>query len=162
MQGASASSCRKYAGGPGATLPVGRRAKRGAIFRAVVRQMIAVQLVGMVGTAYAQDFYDVHCERIANARLVAQDGTFLGTIGTEYDPDSIFNEYSLYGSEYGPDSILNENSIHGSLYSDFSPFNEYASRPPWLTLTDGVDVLVTVNEIFEEAMNPYTILECGK
>lgn len=112
--------------------------------------------------ASAQDIVESFCDHLLGARLVAQDGTFLGTVGSEYDPDSIFNEHSLYGSEYGPDSIHNEYSIHGSAHSDYSPYNEYAARPPWLILVTGQEVYVTTNEGFVEAMSPYSLLECGE
>ena len=37
------------------------------------------------------------CEDIRGARVVAEDGTYLGKIDYSYEPDSIFNDYGIYG-----------------------------------------------------------------
>ena len=76
------------------------------------------------------------CYELDGAKIIAEDGTFLGTLGDSYEPDSIYNEYSDHGSTYDSDSIWNEYSDYGNEYSSQSPFNDYASDPPVL-LKDG-------------------------
>lgn len=56
---------------------------------------------------------------------------YLGKINSsEYDSDSIWNEYGNYGNSYSSTSIWNEYGSYGSEYSQYSPFNEYAAYPP--------------------------------
>lgn len=56
---------------------------------------------------------------------------YLGKLNaSEYDSESIWNEYGYYGSSYSSTSIWNEFSSYGSDYSSYSPFNEYATYPP--------------------------------
>jgi hypothetical protein len=65
-------------------------------------------------------------------RIIAEDGTFLGTFENEYSSNSVYNEYGNYGSKYSSSSIFNKYGDYGSDYSDQSPFNRYASNPPGL------------------------------
>src|SRR5919106_5559325 len=46
---------------------------------------------------------------------------------SQYDAESIFNQYGTYGSQYGAQSILNPYSSFGSAYSATSACNPYAS-----------------------------------
>ena len=69
---------------------------------------------------------------LSELRIVAEDGTFLGTFENEYSKNSIYNEYGTYGSKYSTNSIFNRYGNYGSDYSDYSPFNKYASNAPWL------------------------------
>jgi hypothetical protein len=63
---------------------------------------------------------------------------FLGCINcSQYDSDSIFNEYGTYGSKYSDTSIWNPYGTYGSRYSDDSPWNPYASNPPVVVDHDG-------------------------
>lgn len=63
---------------------------------------------------------------------------YLGKLnGSEYDSESIWNEYGKYGSKYNSESIWNEYGKYGSEYSQYSPFNEYASHPPVLKDKNG-------------------------
>ncbi len=57
-------------------------------------------------------------------------GFFTCVFCTEYNSDSINNEYGKYGSQYSPTSIRNEYSQYGSPYSSNSACSEYASHPP--------------------------------
>ena len=72
------------------------------------------------------------CYELDGAKIIAEDGTFLGRLGDSYESDSIYNEYSDYGSAYDSESIWNEYSDYGSDYSSQSPFNNYSSAPPVL------------------------------
>lgn len=63
---------------------------------------------------------------------------YLGKLNaSEYDSESIWNEYGKYGNSYSSNSIWNEYGTYGSEYSSYSPFNEYASYPPVLVDKQG-------------------------
>ena len=69
--------------------------------------------------------------RYGSAKLIAEDGTFLGkVIANSYDSESIINDYGKYGSSYSSYSINNDYGKYGSPYSSYSSFNEYTSTPP--------------------------------
>ena len=95
--------------------------------------LIAGLLVAFDGWA---DTSSYRCYELDGAKIIAEDGTYLGTLGDSYESDSIYNEYSDHGSTYDSDSIWNEYSDYGNEYSSQSPFNDYASDPPVL-LKDG-------------------------
>jgi len=63
---------------------------------------------------------------------------YLGCLNcSEYDSDSIWNEYGKYGSEYNSNSIWNEYGTFGSEYNSYSPWNPYSSDPPVVVDKDG-------------------------
>lgn len=63
---------------------------------------------------------------------------YLGKLNaSEYDSESIWNEYGSYGSKYNSNSIWNEYGRYGSSYSSYSPFNEYATYPPIIVDSQG-------------------------
>lgn len=65
------------------------------------------------------------------------ESTFLGCWScSEYDSDSIHNDYGNYGSSYASNSIRNEYGTFGSDYSSYSACNEYASSPPEIYTDD--------------------------
>tara|TARA_B100001142_G_C14319021_1_gene649671 strand:- start:692 stop:1090 length:399 start_codon:yes stop_codon:yes gene_type:complete len=102
------------------------------------------------------------CYELEGAKVIAEDGTYLGKLDDSYDSDSIYNEYSNHGSEYDSDSIWNEYSEYGSDYSSQSPFNDYASEPPVL-LKDGEIVGKLTTDSYEyQAVDPRTVgKDCG-
>lgn len=62
--------------------------------------------------------------------------TYLGCVScSQYDPESVFNEYGLHGSKYAVDSILNAYGQYGSPYSAYSACNPYATDAP--VIVDG-------------------------
>lgn len=62
--------------------------------------------------------------------------TYLGCITcSQYEYDSILNEYGPHGGPYGSESILNKYSDFGSKYSAYGACNKYASDPP--VIVDG-------------------------
>ena len=69
---------------------------------------------------------------LSELRIVAEDGTFLGTFENEYSKNSIYNMYGTYGSPYNANSIFNQYGNYGSNYSIYSPFNKYSNNGPWL------------------------------
>ena len=62
--------------------------------------------------------------------IYAQDGTYLGNTGNQYDPNSVNNPYGKYGSQYSPTSINNPYGNYGSQYSTQSPNNPYTTHLP--------------------------------
>ena len=55
---------------------------------------------------------------------------YLGKWASQYDSESIWNNYGSYGSKYRSESIWNEYGTFGSKYNQYSPWNEYTSYPP--------------------------------
>ena len=111
---------------------------------------------------HSESLSSFRCFELEGAKIIAEDGTFLGTLDNSYSSDSIFNQFSDFGKEYHSDSIWNEYSDWGNNYSSMSPFNEYASTPPIL-LKDGEVVGKLTVKVFEyDGVNPYTVgKDCG-
>ncbi len=80
--------------------------------------LAAFLLLNLTTSAMAQ--YDVR-------KIYANDGTYLGNTGNQYDSDSIHNPYGKYGSQYSSQSINNPYGSYGSQYSTTSPNNQYAA-----------------------------------
>jgi len=97
------------------------------------------------------------CYELEGSKIIAQDGTFLGTLDDNYETESIYNEYSEHGSSYDSDSIWNDYSDYGGDYSNQSPFNEYSSNPPIL-LKDGEIVGKLTTDPYEyDGVDPRSI-----
>ncbi len=77
------------------------------------------------------------CGQFENARIIGEDGDYLGRLGPSYMSDSIFNSSSLYSSTYSSNSIFNTSSKYGNSYSSASVFNDGASNPPIILSEDG-------------------------
>ena len=69
---------------------------------------------------------------LSDLRIIASDGTFLGTFENEYSQNCIYNKYGKYGSKYNSNCILNKYDKYGDDYSNTSPFNRYANAAPGL------------------------------
>ena len=54
----------------------------------------------------ADSISSYRCFELEGAKIIAEDGTFLGTLDDSYSADSIFNDYSDHGTDYSADSIL--------------------------------------------------------
>lgn len=91
-----------------------------------MKKMICLALV----LAFA--FANIFAVPLNQLRIMADDGTFLGTFENEYSSNSVYNKYGNYGSPYNATSIMNKYGTYGSDYSQYSPFNKYASNGPWL------------------------------
>ncbi len=64
--------------------------------------------------------------------------TYLGCLNcSEYDTDSVSNQFGDHGSRYSSDSILNHYGQYGSPYSAESACNEYATDPPVIVDASG-------------------------
>lgn len=72
------------------------------------------------------------CEDVANARILAADGTYLGSFSPAGQPDSILNRNGPFGNATGPNSLWNRNGVYGSDNSAKSPMNAYNGRPAQL------------------------------
>jgi len=93
------------------------------------------------------------------AKIFAQDdkNTYLGKIASEYDSESIFNEYGTYGSEYNSSCIWNEYSTFGNEYNSLSPFNDYSSKPPMIVKNGKIIGYLTTNESINGGISPYIL-----
>lgn len=102
------------------------------------------------------------CYELEGAKIIAEDGTYLGTLEDGYKSDSIYNEYSEYGNSYNNKSIWNEYSDYGNDYSNQSPFNDYASDPPVLLKNGKVVGKLTTKPYEYEGVNPRLVgKNCG-
>ncbi|MDB9813606.1 hypothetical protein OAC45_03990 [Gammaproteobacteria bacterium] len=77
------------------------------------------------------------CSSFEDAKIIGEDGDYLGRLGPGYKSDSIFNSSSSYSSTYSSDSIFNTSSKYGNTYSSSSVFNDGASSPPIILSDDG-------------------------
>jgi hypothetical protein len=75
--------------------------------------------------------------------------TYLGCLScSEYESDSVFNEYGQNGSRYASESIWNDYGDFGSLRSEYSACNPYASDPPVIVDQEGTAYgRLTVNRL---------------
>jgi len=96
---------------------------------------------------------------LKGASVFAQDDeqTYLGKIDTEYNSESIFNEYATYGNEYSSKSIWNEYSKFGNKYNSLSPFNDYSSLPPMIIKNGKIIGYLTTNKFISGAISPYIL-----
>ena len=121
-----------------------------------MRITIYILLMTLCSGSFASEF----CEIVASAKVIANDGKYLGELSNEYSSDSIFNEYGAHGSEYSSDSIWNEYGTYGGKYSSESPFNKYASTPPMLIKDNKIIGYLSVNEYIKGAVNPFVLKAC--
>ena len=117
-------------------------------------------LIASLGLSlHADEVSSYRCYELEGAKIVAEDGTYLGTLDDSYASDSIYNEYSDHGSTYSDESLWNEYSDHGNDYSDESAFNEYASNPPVLLKDGEVIGRLTVKDYEYDSVDPRTVGE---
>lgn len=99
-----------------------------------------------------------------NAKVIADDGTFLGVISQDKDDtNSICNPYGNYGSKISLNSIFNPVGEYGNKFSHLSPFNELTDTPPkiikdnlvlgYLTLNKFIKNRVDTNELINWLLN---------
>jgi hypothetical protein len=67
-----------------------------------------------------------------SAKIFAQDSqsTFLGTIASRYDSNSVLSRFGDYGSKFSSTSMWNRFGDYGGTFSSYSPFNRFPSSPP--------------------------------
>lgn len=93
------------------------------------------------------------CAQITGAKVISDDGTFLGTVSSHYDGDSIFNKYGK-GSKYATESVWNKYGTYGSEYSMQSTMSKFTSTPPMLIKDGHVIGYLTRNKMIEGAVDP--------
>lgn len=63
---------------------------------------------------------------------------YLGCLNcSNYDQNSIWNEYGKYGNVYNSDCIWNEFGTYGNEYNAYSPWNSYSDNPPVVVNSEG-------------------------
>jgi len=124
--------------------------------------LLLLSLVSITSTIFSETLSSYRCFELEGAKIIAADGTFLGTLDDSYSEDSIFNDYSDYGAEYSSDSIWNEYNDWGNSYSLTSPFNEHAADPPILIKEGEIVGKLTVKSYEVDAVDPNTAgKDCG-
>ena len=124
------------------------------------KMLTIIILIASLGLSlHADEVSSYRCYELEGAKIVAEDGTYLGTLDDSYASDSIYNEYSDHGSTYSDESLWNEYSDHGNDYSDESAFNEYASNPPVLLKDGEVIGRLTVKDYEYDAVDRRTVGE---
>ena len=68
-----------------------------------MKKLILISALLFSFNGWAVSSYE--CYELDGAKIIAEDGTFLGRLGDSYESDSIYNEYSDYGSTYDSESI---------------------------------------------------------
>ena len=126
------------------------------LFKTICKLILLSLILTFSSLALAQNL----CQYVAGAKVISDDGKFLGTIESKYSGDSIFNEYGSYGSKYSGDSIWNEYGSYGGKYSSSSPFNDYTSSAPMLIKNNQVIARLTTNKFLQNAVNPYALKNC--
>ncbi|MES1155128.1 MAG: hypothetical protein ABUL48_01735 [Pseudorhodoplanes sp.] len=114
-------------------------------------------LLAGAGSSSAQEA----CNRVANTKVMADDGQYLGTIASKNASDSIFNAYGPYGGKYSANSIWNDYGHYGGKYSNFSAFNPYAAKPPQIVKDKKTIARLTVNKSVKGAVSPYFLKTCS-
>ncbi|GAA0613229.1 hypothetical protein [Paenochrobactrum glaciei] len=115
----------------------------------------AVITLSLPTTGHAQSL----CQQISGANIVAQDGTFLGNVSSQFDSKSVLNEFGTHGSEFSGQSIWNEFGSYGGKFSDKSPFNEFSSTPPMIIKNGRVIGYLSVQRA-SNTLNPYILKTC--
>ena len=97
----------------------------------------SIVLIANINTAYAGEINSWECNKFNEARIIGEDGDYLGKLGPYYITDSIYGTSSSYSSTYSSNSIFNTSSKYGNSYSNTSVFNDGASNPPVILSKDG-------------------------
>lgn len=117
-------------------------------------------------TAYTASASTLSCSNVDGDSIFGWDYDeyiYIGSIASQYNSDSIANEWGHYGSEYSTDSIFNEWGSFGSDYSSYSAFNDYASKPP-IIINDDYEFVgyLTVNEYKTPNIHPWEAYACAE
>ena len=83
---------------------------------------------------------------LEGAIIIANDNQYLGKISkSQFDSDSINNQFGTYGSQFSAYSIFNNFGTYGSEFSSLSPFNKFTSTPPKIYKENIFIAYLTVN-----------------
>ena len=99
------------------------------------------------------------CYKFEGAKIIADDGTYLGTLDDSWKTDSIYNDSGDHGNDYNSESIWNDYSDYGNEYSSQSAMNDSASEPPVLLKDGEVIGKLTTNDYEYEGVNPKVLKE---
>ena len=101
------------------------------------------------------------CRDLAGARLVAQDGQYLGALTSEFARGSVLNEFGPHGSEHSDSSIWNPHGRYGSEFSPLSPHRLRAPTPPRIVRGDTVLGYLSVNARLRPRVSPQRLRRCA-
>jgi hypothetical protein len=118
-----------------------------------------IQVAFVVGPAAGGGATNV-CALIAGASVIAEDGTFLGTLTNRFDGRSVFNEFGTYGSKFSATSIWNTFGQYGSEFGAKSAFNAFTRTPPILVLNGEALAYLTVNQSLTPRVDPRALFAC--
>tara|TARA_A100001234_G_scaffold221307_1_gene236789 strand:- start:416 stop:805 length:390 start_codon:yes stop_codon:yes gene_type:complete len=107
-------------------------------------------------TSNAGEVNSWECYKYEGAKIVGQDGEYLGELGPSWNRDSIYNSSSEYSSTWSRNSIFNTSSPYGNSYSSTSAFNDSASAPPKIITEDGDEKYLSVGPSWDsDRLSPY-------
>ncbi len=92
---------------------------------------------------------------LIDARIVADDGQFLGRITTDtLANDSITNPFGPHGSQVSSISIFNQLSTYGNARNLVSPFHPTTLQPPRIRRNSQTLARLTINTTFADRVDP--------
>lgn len=124
--------------------------------RVLMRRITIAVLLALLATVQARANI---CADLNGSAIVANDGTFLGTIEDAYAQNSVLNDYGRYGGEFSATSIWNEFGRYGGEFSSLSPFNEFTTSPPVIILRGRAIAYLTRNRSLN-GLDPYFLKTC--
>lgn len=107
----------------------------------VSKAMVAVfstSMIAAISPAHAQygavptQHRPLDCNAVKDARILAADGTFLGSLTHQQHRESVMNKNGPYGSITAANSLWNPSSPYGSASSRKSPMNGHDGVPAQL------------------------------
>ena len=122
-----------------------------------MKKLIALLLLSPL--IYSGEMNSWECSAFEDAKIIGDDGDYLGRLGPSYMSDSIYNSSSSFSSTYSSDSIFNSSSKYGNSYSSTSVFNDGASSPPIILSSDGISLgkLSVGPSYYADRYDPYDI-----
>ncbi|SVA90535.1 uncharacterized protein METZ01_LOCUS143389 [marine metagenome] len=122
-----------------------------------MKKLIALLLLSPL--TYSGEMNSWECSAFEDAKIIGDDGDYLGRLGPSYMSDSIYNSSSSFSSTYSSDSIFNSSSKYGNSYSSTSVFNDGASSPPIILSSDGISLgkLSVGPSYYADRYDPYDI-----
>jgi hypothetical protein len=124
--------------------------------RCVFPFMVALFYVSAYPSLVGGQDYSEIIALLTGAKIIAQDdeNTYLGKIASEFDGDSIFNEFGKYGSHFSSQSIWNEFGTFGSEFSSCSPFNKFTTKPPMIIKNGKILGYLSANKSIKGSISP--------
>lgn len=100
------------------------------------------------------------CTGVNGGVIYAQDGQFLGKLSSQFDNQSILNQYGNYGSQFSSTSMYNQFSNYGSQFAAYSAYNQFSNSPPILYLNNRSVAYVTKNPFRTPSVDPSALRSC--